>query len=481
MVKKLLGKYNSLAQPLKASFWFLICGFVQKGMSLLTTPIFTRIMTESEYGRCSVYSSWYSIIFIIASLELAAGVYTRGLVKYEDDADVFSSSLLTLSTASIGAFAVIYIIFHNAINELLGLSTYLMVLMIFEVWATVTYQFWSNRERVNYRYKKLVALMLTFTIARPIVTVIAVLLAREEYQAEARITALTAVNLLLFTGLFISMMKKGKTFYHKKYWKYALSFNLPLIPHYLSQIVLSHSDRIMIDKFCDTASVSYYSVAYSVAMVMLIFNSAVSQTMNPWIYRSIKDEKYDRIGKVSYTILIVIACLNFIAVSVGPEILSIMAPASYSKAIWVIPPVTVSVYFTFLYNLFATFEYYYKKTKWVMVASVVGAITNIVLNAIFIPKFGFIAAGYTTLACYILYSVAHYYFMCKVCKQNLNGYKVYDVKIILLIGFALMVVSGIMMLLYNHIVIRYSVLALAIIIVLLFKKKIISAFAEMKK
>ena len=36
------------------------------------------------------------------------------------------------------------------------------------------------------------------------------------------------------------------------------------------------------------------------------------------------------------------------------------------------------------------------------------AVANVVLNFIFIRIFGYVAAGYTTLACYILYSVGHY-------------------------------------------------------------------------
>lgn len=480
MVRKLIDKYKNMADPVKASLWFLICGFLQKGMSMLTTPIYTRIMTESEYGRNSLYTSWYNIIFIIVSLELAAGVYSRGLIKNEEKADAFSSALLSLSTVCVLLFSGIYFIFHGQINELTGMSTYLMVMMLIETWSTIAYQFWSNKERVAYRYKKLVILMMTFTFLRPVVGVIAVLLSDGTHQVEAKVTATTIVNLILFSGLYFSMMKKGKVFFEKEYWKYALSFNLPLIPHYLSQVVLNQSDRIMIGKMCSEAAVGYYSVAYSLAMVMQIFNSAVSSTMNPWIYRSIKSGTYSRIGTVSYSILTAIAGVNFAMVAMGPELLKIMAPGSYYEAVWAIPPVTVSVYFMFLYNLFATFEYYYNKTRWVMYASVGSAALNVALNAIFIPKFGFVAAGYTTLVCYVLCSVAHYLFMRKVTNKFMNGYKVYDIKKIMLIGLALAVASAGMLALYNHTIIRYAILLVFAVVVICFRKRIISLFKEMK-
>lgn len=463
MFRKLGMNYIKLPEPVKASLWFLICGFLQKGISMLTTPVFTRIMTDAEYGRFSVYNSWLSIVQIIVSLNLAAGVYTRGLVKNEEDQDRFSSSMLGLSTTSILIWSVIYFLFHEAINQWLGLSTLLMTAMLVEVWAHEAYQFWSNRERVHYRYKKLVVLTLAYVILRPLLGVLCVLQVDEQHQVEARVLTTVLVNLALFSVLYIVITKKGKQFFSKKYWLYALKFNIPLIPHYLSQMVLSQSDRLMINRFCGPTETAYYTVAYTLAMVLLILNNSISATMNPWIYKSIKNDQAHKIGKVSYSILGIIALMNLAVILVAPEIMGLLAPPNYMAAIWVVPPVTASVYFTFLYNLFATFEYYFEKTHYVTVATVAGAALNILLNAVFIPKFGFVAAGYTTLFCYILYALAHYCFMRKVVKAHMEGTKIYDIKIIIVLGAALLAGAALIMLFYTRPVIRYSLLIVLIV------------------
>ena len=62
---------------MKASMWFLICSFLQKGISMITTPIFTRILTTSEYGQYSVFNAWLQILTPIVCLSLYAGVYAR--------------------------------------------------------------------------------------------------------------------------------------------------------------------------------------------------------------------------------------------------------------------------------------------------------------------------------------------------------------------------------------------------------------------
>ena len=472
MFGKVKTYYTNLQPPVKASLWFMVCGFLQKGISLLTTPIFTRIMTDSEYGRYAVYNAWFGIIQIIVSLNLAAGVYTRGLVLNDKDQDRFSSSMLGLSTTCILAWSVIYAAFYETVNRWLGLSTLLMTAILIDVWAHAAYQFWSNRERVHYRYKKLVMITLSCVILRPLLGVLSVKATNPTCQVEARVVTTLLVNVILFTGLYISIARAGKQFFNKKYWIYALKFNLPLVLHYLSQVILNQSDRLMIERIGTATEVAYYSIAYTIAMALQIVNTSISGTMNPWIYQSIKHGNFKQIGVVSYCVLGAIAILNFAIILAAPEILLLLAPPNYQVAVWVIPPVTASVYFMFLYNLFATFEYYYEKTHYVMFATVAGAVLNIVLNAICIPKFGFVAAGYTTLVCYILYSLAHYYFMRKVIRKFLNGIHIYDARIILLLGLGLIVLSFLAMLLYRYPWIRYGILFVIAVLAFAFRKKL---------
>ena len=108
-------------------------------------------------------------------------------------------------------------------------------------------------------------------------------------------------------------------------------------------------------------------------------------------------------------------------------------------------------------------------------------VLNIVLNAWLIPIFGFVAAGYTTLLCYVLYSFAHYYFMRKVCDQYLDGCRVYDPRLIIAIGAGLILLSLLIMVLYNTVIIRYVLLGALGILGILKRKEIIGLIGKMKQ
>ena len=81
-MQKLVKKYTDLPIQVKASMWFFVCAFLQKGISFITTPIFTRLLSTSEYGQYNVYTSWMSVLIVIVTLNLYCGVYSRGLVKF---------------------------------------------------------------------------------------------------------------------------------------------------------------------------------------------------------------------------------------------------------------------------------------------------------------------------------------------------------------------------------------------------------------
>lgn len=403
MIKSVLNRYKSFPIQVKASLWFLICSFLQKGISTVTTPIFTRIMNTTEYGQYNVFNSWLSIASIFVSLSLTGGVYAQGLVKFEKDRNVFTSSLQGLTLLLVAVWMVIYFIFHDFWNQLFTLSSVQMIAMLVIIWTTAVFSFWSTEQRVNYKYKALVAITLVVSLAKPIVGIFCVSVTND--KVSARILGIALVELIGYAWLFFIQVKRGEVLFSKKYWVYALSFNLPLVPHYLSQTVLNSADRIMIRDLVGPSDAGIYSLAYSISLLMLLFNTALMQTINPWIYRKIKDKSIKDISSVAYSTLMALACLNLLLIVLAPEVVAIFAPPTYYDAIYVIPPVAMSGYFMYMYDLFAKFAFYYEKTKFVMIASVTGAILNIILNFIFIRLFGYRAAGYTTLACYMIYSI----------------------------------------------------------------------------
>lgn len=461
MVRMLINRYNNMHIALKASIWFAICSALQKGIALLTTPIFTRLLTTDQYGQYTVYQSWYSIISIIATLNLYYSTTYNGLTKYPEEKTSFVSSMQGLCTIITGILFIIYMVFSGFWNDLFTLDSIYMYAMFLELLFVPAYNFWMANERYEYRYRKIIVTSLIISVSSPLIAILAIL--NTEYKAEARVISYVMVQVCVGLIIYIINFAKGRTFFSRKFWKYALSLNLPLLPHYLSSVVLNESDRLMINNMVGKGSAAIYSVAYTIAMLMTIVVTAINNTLTPYIYKSLKSGECSGIKKISYILIAFIAVMCLVTVSFGPEIIRIFAAEEYYDAIWVIPPVATSVYFCFLYPLFSTIEFYYEKTTYIMVASMCAAIANILLNYVFIPVFGYYAAGYTTLICYIIYSFVHYLFSIKILRENKMP-KLFNAKCIIVTSCVVLGVMFLSTLLYRFQIIRLIMGVLEILI-----------------
>lgn len=471
---KLLFKYKSLDKQKKATIWYMFCNILQKGISFIVVPLYTRFLTVSEYGAYSVFMSWREILIIFATLNLYCGVFTKAMVEHEGDRDVYTSSIQTLGFLITIIISVIYFSVHNFWNSFLNFNTLAMGFMLLSFAFYPAFLYWSVRQRVEYKYVKMIILTLIVSVAIPVTSIL--LLIFSDLREQAIIIGTFSVQIAIGLVFFIINIVRGKCFFHKKYWLNALKFNIPLIPHYLSLIVLAQSDRIMIGNFCGEAEAGIYSLSSQIASVITVITSAIDSAFVPWTYEKLKSNERFEIGKMYNKLTIFVAALIFLSILVSPEAIMILGTEEYYDSIWIIPILSLGVFLTFIYGLFSNVEFYYGATKYVMMASTIGALLNIGLNAIFIPKYGYYAAAYTTLICYLLFTVLHYLFMRRVCLKNGTKNDVYKVKYLVLISVILTAATCLCMLVYKFWYIRYFLLAVGLILMLIFRKKIIYMF-----
>ena len=461
--------YINMPLPAKASFWFIVCSVIQKGIAFFTTPIFTRLLIPEEYGVIGVYNSWHSILTVFITLQLSTGVFNKAMIRYEGHRDQYTSSMLFLtSCATLLAYA-IYLSAHLVFDKLFGLSFVLVSFIFGEIFFTEAMSFWSIRHRFEYEYKSVIFYTLASNIIGTGLSVILVLLIPQN-RVLAKVGGTFAVHVLIYSYLYARIIHKGKKVIWPGAWKYAIQYNLPLIPHYLSQQILNHSDRIMIGMMCGAKDAAIYTIAYQMSMVLNIITSAISTSFTPWAYEKIKTKIINELGPLALMIVVFtgIGCLVFTLLA--PELSFILGGNEYSDAIWVVPPVCMSVLFIMIYSLISTITFYFEKTKSIMMSSCLIAGLNILLNYIFIPMYGAPAGGYTTLVCYVVYSAVHYKLMSKTCKDN-GLVNPFNTKLIFGTGIGFAIMAILCSITYIHTWMRYLLILFILVISITFSTK----------
>lgn len=478
-ISKLKDKYDKLSVQVKATLWFTISGFLQRGASIISTPIFTRIMTTTEYGQFSVYNAWNNVLIIFGTLYLYNGVINNCFVKIEKNRDYTIAALQGLSTVSALLFFLLCYIIRPILFPAIGLPHTVIYFMLFSFIFAPSIYYWSISERFDYHYKKPVIANIISAFTSVIISLICVLLSTN--KGEARILSYIAVLVIIGIFFYIRNIYFGKCFYDKEIWKFALAFNLPLIPHFLSEVVLNQSDKIMINMFDSTSNAGIYGVAYSIASLVTIFITALNASLVPWQYKALKNKKYKDMNRVSFIVLSAVTLVLFALMLFAPEAIYILASSKYSDSINLVPPLAVGLFFNFLQQLFIRVELYYEKKSYTVYSSISAAILNIILNYIFMKMFGYQAVAYVTAFCYIVVCVFHYFCYLKICRSYTDVECIYDPKMLLLISGIMIVIGIVSLLLYPYTIVRYIIICVIAGVAFINKNKLITAFKSLKK
>ena len=458
-VKAFILKYRSFSAPVKASFWALICSVFQSGISLVTTPVFTRVLSQAEYGIYSQYSSWLGILSIVITLNLSYETYMKGLADHQEDEGPFTSSMLGLNLAIYCGFLVLFLLSPSFWAEVFHLTPLLTGLMFVHLLVSIPFDYWISREQFHYRYQFSAPVSVLVTILSYSFSIYAV--THFANRLNARIEADLLVRCLIGIPLFLVLIKESRRLFDREIWKTSLLFALPLVPHYLSNIVLTQSDRIMIGRMAGDAESGIYSIAYMIASMVLMIVNAVNSSFVPYTFQRLKDENYESVNKASKLLYLGIALLCVGAMGLAPEVILIVGGAKYADATVIVPSVSASVFFIFVYTLFSNVEYHYKKTKWIGAATLAAACLNVLLNWVLIPIFGYTVAGTTTLVSYLFLAVFHY-ISYRIIQKEEQFPAVYDIGFLVKLSLVLLMAAMVIHFLYQYVIIRLILVVISV-------------------
>lgn len=433
----------------KSGVWYTVSNFLFRSIAFLTTPIFARILSKTEYGEYNNINSWISLLVIIAACDLHTSII-RAKLDYEDDLERYAVSVLTLSSIITIILYFVFRFFSGELESVLGFSSKYFGIIFLYLLFQEAYQVFITLERAHYRYK---AFSLITGLSIVVIYLFSLFLVLTlDNKLDARVYGQYLPYVIIGLVMYILLIRKGKKV-NFRYYGYALSLSLPLVPHLLSIVALNSSDRIMITKLVGAQYTAIYSIAYIITNIVTILLDSMNKAWAPWLLDTLKVNNKADIRKTSTPYFLIFVGLLLGVLLFAPEIVWILGGDKYLEGIYVLPPLIVGCLYQFAYTMYVQLEFFEKKMKTVAVGTMIAALVNVGLNFIFIPIFGYIAAGYTTLVGYMLLFFIHYRTICRY------GYKdIFARKIIFLALGSSILMLPVFILIYMNTIIRYAVI-----------------------
>lgn len=207
----------------------------------------------------------------------------------------------------------------------------------------------------------------------------------------------TATAVIILMKLHLPQFVSKKDF-NKATLKEMLRYSMPLVPNNLSWIIISLSDRLMLTGMVGSDANGLYSIANKFPNIIYtcygFFSTAWKESAAKILKEDNKAEYYNSIYKdIKFFLKAIVLGL----IAIMPFAFPLLVDASYNEAYVYIPILVISIYYTNMSNFYGGIFTAYKNTKIMGSTTVVAAILNVVLNFIFIPKYGIWAASLSTL------------------------------------------------------------------------------------
>ncbi len=429
-----------------ATLWYVVGVAVEKGIYVLGVTLFTRLLSPEQYGTISLFTTWTSLFVIVFSFNIYPAL--RRFYHEQDESiykDYVSSALMFGLCVFVVVIGVLLLLPTPWFETIFSLQKPFIVLAMVAVLLEYPMQILRAVWWESYSFKSSVIYTTALAALNTVLSVVFILLIPHLF-ADAldteygRVGGIIAANVVLLLFLVPNRKRIGALHINWKYVQMMLIFALPMLPGAISNIVLSQSDRIIIDAQVGRFATGLYSYGYQIGQIFYMVMFATNKAWSPWFMQKLNQMNYGLVTRRNRQYLIMMAAFTGVAIIVSPVLVLILAPSEYHQAIHISPIVVASTYFLFLYTQLSTYLMYAKKTWAISLAMVVAGSTNIVLNLIFVPQFGYVAAAWTTLFAYGCLALVSW----RMARPNFPAsYQLFGSRLMLGLGVALCGVAAV--------------------------------------
>jgi O-antigen/teichoic acid export membrane protein len=395
---------------------------------LITLPILSRLIGTAGYGLLSPLTALAAIVpsFILLGAPTALTVFIPGKPREQKRRDFWAIAQLAVVSGLI-VFTALLALFPYIQQALLSVSvTFSLFVAAMAVIPFSALQMTLYAQTVNNQqgraYSKIAAVTSAFDLF--------LLVAGAYWFGVIGVLYATLISQAILCGFMIWMINTEDKFMPlslqalpdlKKYYAYGLVIFVAGFGSW----AIDSSDRFIIGKFLTTDTLGVYQVAYNLCTQLNQLAAPLFAPLMPFVVAAINENDPDRARyylEKSLKLLLFIYVPAVILFSVNAaDLIAVLATPDFIGGAVIVPYVAAGIAVSQLVGVY-TYTLHAHKRGYLLVFSLgVAALINVVLNLIFVPVYGIVAAAVSTLIAYAFHFGACWYFSRQSLKIGLDA------------------------------------------------------------
>ena len=447
---------STIKRFFKDTIIYGIAAVLPRAINILLVKLHTNALQSEKFAVNTLYFVYaaYFNAFLTYGMETA---FFRFFTKEKEKGKVISTSFISIFFTTI-LFLFFTLIFSVDLSNYFGFDNpiYLQILILvttFDTLLVIPYAYLRVKNRpIKFAFYKIFNITIYAILNIVFLIYLPKAIENGSYLPQFFINIYNQYPLVVF--IFISnLIASGFTFillipiiFHFKFdfdsvlLRKMLKYAAPLLIASLAYVTNENLDKILLDRMIGKEQMGIYAACYKLGVFMILFIMAFRLGAEPFFFNQVKEsnakETYAKILKWftvlgTITLLIIISYIDLFAnLLLGKE--------EYFSALSIVPIILLANLFLGIYYNLAIWYKLTDKTKYGMYFSVFGAITTVLINIIFIPKYGYMASAWATLIAYGSMTLISYLYG----KKNYPiPYEVKRILFYIIISFVLSIVS----------------------------------------
>jgi O-antigen/teichoic acid export membrane protein len=393
---------GGIKQLAKASATYGLGSVLVRALTFLLLPVYTRHLAPADYGIIAVAVTIASILGAIMPIGLH-GAVARFYYQVETDAErrrvngtlwlavAASALVMSLLLDLIGAPVFRVLVPNVPFHPYLRLAIWTACLTSLGLVPLAMLQV-QERARLY--------VVLSTGSAAATLALVAYLVVFRGWGARGYLigglcgAALAAVA---YVVVALRIITPGIDLAHLRA---ALIYSVPLVPHAIASWVLELSDRAVLARFVPLSDVGVYSLGYQLGAAVGLLTAAFTSAWVPVLFRGLAkndpavDRELSRLG--TYFVVGLVFCCLGSALLAEPVLGYVLAPAyhdAYRVTLWIVGAYVLGGLYILPIGLL-----FWQKTTWLIpLITVTAGSVNVALNLLFVPRFGYMTAAWSTL------------------------------------------------------------------------------------
>lgn len=373
--------------------------FISKLLVFLLMPLYTALLSTAEFGTADILTQTANLLIPLASLGISDGLFRFALDSDKQKRrEVFGSALGVL-VAGMPMLALFI-----QILRLFGIYDGYLLLLFFYVCSANLHLICANYLRACDRTKAFALQGIANTVLTILLNVL--FLVVFDMGILGYVLSVAVSDLLITVAIFFICKLYGEVRFNLKNRELInsmLKFSIPYIITTLMWMITSSSDRFIVAAFSGTAENGLYAAAYKLPTLISLAGGVFIEA---WQFSSVNDARPEERAKFFgdvYRNYVGIMFMGGSAIVAASKLLTkMLLDDAYYSSWQYVPVLSIAMIFSAFSAFMGSVYFLEKKSLRSFVTAGVGALTNILLNFILIPKFGAMGAAVATVISYVV-------------------------------------------------------------------------------